>query len=342
MDLDSDLRTTMARRADAAPSPDGLLGIVLERGRRAHRRRVLSGVAAAVVVLLFGGIGITAIVRPDETRTLRISDGTRETAPPAPISVGWFPAGLGKPRVLYQGPETWSVDAGRLDAVQTVSVWVTPVAPTRLSPVTTIDVGGTPATIYWAPTKTYPDRFAELTYQRKPGQWIEVVADRAARPRVPVSQNDLVRVAESITDQPQPVEDVVRMATPAGAKIGWVIADDAGSYVGYVDAGPPPVGGPRERLSVGVLSKDSITLSTLPSEADPGSDGSEPLKPLDIPAGGRYFATPTPRFAYRVPGHPEAVLLLSVSTSSDPLASEGALRALAETARLGPDAVLAR
>ncbi|MFG1927065.1 hypothetical protein [Cryptosporangium sp. NPDC048952] len=353
-DLDTALRDLYTGRADRAPSGSDLLDAVHDRARRDRRKRMLAGIAAVVAVVLLGGLGTAIAFRPREDRTLQITDGKSMAPPPAPISVGSLPEGFVEPDVQYLGQAVWDIESHRASSALSVQVMsyqpaVRPGSGRR----ETIRVGDAEGTLYWLPPSAAADPaspdptgpFAELTYQRKPGQWIRIVAVDTVRTMSQAAVM-LVLIASGITDEKSPVVDTIRMTLPAGTTWGRVLGNGPHSRVTLDDAGtrPAAVGlndlpnshrtEQRSRLIVEVLDKDSEDVALLPRFA--GQD--RRLKSSEIPPEGIVIAIGSQlMFVHLVAGSDRAAVIIKVD-ASEPLADGGTMRTLAESVRLGVDA----
>ncbi|MFG1927063.1 hypothetical protein [Cryptosporangium sp. NPDC048952] len=365
--LDRDVRATMAHRASFAPSADGLMDAVLRRRRRQRRRQVIAGVLSLV---LLAGAGAAFVFRPQEDQTLQITDGRTDWPGPAPIGVGWLPSGFGEEKVLYLRPGVWGIGARRGEPV---AAWLSVQVMSRepeirkgTGEVRTVDVNGTDATLYWSPegeaASAGPELgnpfgpFGELTYQRKPGQWVKVAATVDTNGPLGVTGDDLVKVAENLTDEQQPVVDVIRMTLPPGTEVGRAVSGPA--MLMLVPAGAPsepvslaewpgtyntesaPAG---VRLTVDITRADDPNLTELRNTAEtrPGKRSYEELiGPVAVPPEGlTYRSGSTLWYLHQLSGHAGWLIALRVD-ASDPLASTERLRAIAETVRPGPDARL--
>ena len=373
-DLDRELRATMARRAERAPSANGLMGAVLERGRRQRRRRLMGGLLALVLVAGAGGVGAALLLHPEENRTLQITDGARKAWPgPAPISPGWLPDGFEKKPIRYLGPQAWGLSYRRANVPAWLLIEVmTPEPEVRAGSgkVSTVDVDGRDARLYWVPDHEpgdptwgteFPESlgpFAELTYEREPGQWIKVLAQNSEGGPLGLTEQDVVKIAENLNDEQQPVPDAVRMELPPGLEVGKATSGSYREDVVLVDAGTPPApagldelpdtfgDGPSDaRLLVSLTRSDSPDVKMLSPGATRELGSKEPLDFLEaseVPPEGKAFRQgPSLYFIHRVAGNDEAMVVLTVKTD-DPLASsvEG-LRAIAGSVRPGPDSLYA-
>lgn len=372
-DLDTALRSLYTGRADRAPSGHDLLDAVHDRARRDRRRRMIAAVLSVVLLAGAGGLGTALLLRPEENRTLRFADGTAVTRPgPAPIRVGWMPDGYGEQEVQYLGPDAWAIEVFREDPAAALAVQVMSHRPDDRTDGLLTRVGG--STYYWfqpgSGDTTDPSKssgpFAELTYQRRPGQWIRIVgmstADTWKRARA-----DLDRVAASITDGTTPVVDTIRLALPAGTAWGRLLAADHHSPTGtvglpeastealLVGAGTPSAAvgpydlpylhgaEPTTRLGVQIVDRGGAAVRNLPSEAARKPDGTVPPGTLPLteipPEGLLVTIRTTVAFVHPVEGDDRAAVIVRLR-ADDPLADLGTLRALAESVRLGPDARL--
>ncbi|GAA0224961.1 hypothetical protein [Cryptosporangium japonicum] len=364
-DLDRELRATMAHRASFAPGADGLMTAVLERGRRQRRRRVI---AAVLALVLAGGAGAAFVVHPEENRTLQVTDGSAPWPAPAPIRPGRLPDGFDEPRVQYLRPGTWAFDAYRTSPRAWLSVDVMTREPElRRGPGErrTVEVDGADATLYWVPPHAFGDReygteppestgpFAELTYRREPGQWVRIAASNDEGGPMGLTEADLIGIAENLTDEKQPVADIVRMTLPPGTEVGHVQDGGSRATLVLVDAGAPdePVSpadrpgtlhaGPTgARLTVLLTRSNDPELTRFnTTTATSARQRYEDLTaPVELPPGGKLFRDgPSVWYLHPLPGHDRMTIAIQVA-ATDPLATADTLRPIAQSVRSGPDA----
>ncbi|EXG81785.1 hypothetical protein [Cryptosporangium arvum] len=374
-DLDRALRATMAHRAADAPRADGLMTAVLDRGRRQRRRRLIAGVLSLALIVGGGVVGTAVVWHPDEDRTLQITDGRAPWPDPAPIRPGWLPDGFDEPRVLYLRPGTWGFDSYRTSPRAWLSVDVMSREPElRRGPGErrAVEVDGADATLYWVPTHALGDPkygteppesmgpFGELTYQRRAGQWVRIAASNDEGGSMGLTEADLVEIAENLTDEKQPVADVVRMTLPPGTEVGRVEAGGSRATLVLVDAGAPdePVSlaewpgtlntgeaGPTgARMTVLLTRSDDPELTRFnTSNATSARQRYEDLTaPVKLPPGGALFRDGSSVwYLHPLPGHDRMTIAIRAG-STDPLATADTLRSIAESVRPGPDAKFPR
>ncbi|GAA0224945.1 hypothetical protein [Cryptosporangium japonicum] len=358
-DIDTALRTLYTGRADRAPSGQDLLTAVHGRVHRDRRRRLLATIAGVVALALAGGLGAAAVLRPKEARTLQVTDGKVVGPQPAPVRVGRLPAGYGRPVVQYLAPGVWAIESTRTGSSAVLAVQVMRLEPAvRPGPGArrTVRVAGAAGTLYWLPPtggSSAPEPgnyepvgpYAELTYQRRPGQWLRIMSVAPTGSRADV-ERDLLDVAAGITDEVSPVADVIRMTLPDGTAWGRVLAYGDRARVKLVDASAPAGAvslndrpdsrgsDQRSRVTVDLVDKDSEEVRTMPLFVGQGRT----LASSEIKPEGMVFDLGTSRqFLHLVAGSDRAAVILRVDTG-DPLADVGRLRTLAESVRLGVDA----
>ena len=381
-DMEIQLRGAMDDLAADAPSSDGLLDAVHRRGRTAHRRRVLAGVAAVAAVALVGGLAVTTLTGRDEaTERLRVATpgpspsenagsasprpaGKAPKAPPAPVGVGWLPGGFPEPTVRMLGPGAWGLDTRRKEGLAALQVQVMAAKPAvRTAPGTLsdVDLAGLPGQLYWVPTHPAGDPrwghsppeaegpYAELTFARKPGQWIRIIIQNSAGDvDLGITQEDLVKIATSLVDQDRAVPDAIRVgALPDGFAWGALTNDEHGVSAGFLDAGAERKavsqdeqpnghnGSVPTTLRVSILPVDSLDLSFYL----PGQERLAPGKEADIPEGTTVSRGDGVTYAVtRLASNPK--LVVAVQAQDSLKIPEANLRALAETTEIGPDAVV--
>jgi hypothetical protein len=258
-DVDSALRSLLAERAADVPQVDGLLAAVHARSRRARRRRLAAtGLFAAVVVLL--GVTLTQVVGKEDNRLVTVSPPAplvRNGPPPSPVDFGWLPRGFGAPEAYLLGHYAWAVEAQREKPYVRIAVQVMSTEPkTRngAGKLTTVDLNGIRGSLYTVPKhdagappygNTPPEAegpYAELIFQRKPGQWVRIIAQNASGDvDMGITGKDMRKIALELQDRRRPLRDLVRFATlPPGLDYGTVTSSGSvGAAVEFVDAGAP-------------------------------------------------------------------------------------------------------
>ncbi|TQS46868.1 hypothetical protein [Cryptosporangium phraense] len=234
---DDGLKTLLAECAEDVTEAPGLVSGVHARRRRARRRMV----AAAVVALIVLAGGILLWPRADDADRLQALDRPSGAVPGAPVTVGWLPAGFAEPHAHLAGPGAWSIETDRATPIGQLAIQVLsdePVPRTKPGTLTNITLDGTPATLYTVPQHgagappytALPEAegpYLELIYQRKPGQWIRIVAsNKAGDVPLGISEDDLRRVAAGLVDGVTPIEDLVRFRSLPD---GVVLSEMSGS-----------------------------------------------------------------------------------------------------------------
>lgn len=380
-DLEIQLRGAMDDLADDAPSSDGLLGAVHRRSRTAHRRRVVAGVSAAVALALAGGASLLTLTGQDDAiERLRVATPgpspdtgsasprpmrTAGPAPGSPVDVGWLPPGFPEPTVRLLGRSAWGLDTRRDEGLAALQIQVMAVKPAvRTSPGTLsdVDVDGLPGQLYWVPVhdvgappygNTPPEAegpYAELTFARKPGQWIRIVIQNSAGAvDLGVTKEDLIRIGDSLVDEDRPVPDAIRITTmPTGLAWSTLTNDDYRTSAGFAgwDVKPAAIdqqeqpnghnGRVRTSLTVSIVPADSIDLySYLPPRTarPPAGEGPEIPDGTTISKrdGYTYAVTALAR-------DPKLVVVVQAKNSLG--IPEADLRAMAGATELGPDAAV--
>lgn len=381
-EMEIQLRGAMDDLAADAPSPDGLLDAVHRRGRTVHRRRVVVGLAAAVAVALVGGLAVTTLTGRDEAiERLQVATpgpspsegagsasprpaGRAEKAPPAPVDVGWLPSGFPEPTVRMLGPGAWGLDTRREEGLAALQVQVMAAKPAvRTSPGTLsdVDLEGIPGQLYWVPTHpagapewghSPPEAegpYAELTFARKPGQWVRIIVQNSAGDvDLGITKEDLAKIATSLVDRDRAVPDAIRVgAVPDGLAWGALTNDEHGVSAGFLDAGADRKAVSQEEqpnghngsvdtaLTVSVIPVDSLDLSVYL----PGQERLEPGEEPDIPEGTTVSRREGVTYAVtRLASNPKLVVVVQAKDGLG--VPEADLRAMAETTELGPDAVV--
>lgn len=256
-DVDAELRALLTERAADIPAAVGLFEAVHRRERRARQRR-LALASVVVVLLLLAGATVAWATQRDDRLVPTNPPARGLKAPPSPVSVTWVPAGFTTPQVSLVSRETWSIKSIRRDPLAQLTVRVAPAAlkiRTGLGTRRTITINGVKATYYTVPldlkgAKPYGQTpppaqrpMAQLTFQRKPGQWVQLdVHNVTGKPNLGVTEQDVRKIAEGLVDRPMPVPDLLRFKSiPAGVAFGSVWDNYGnGAEVQFVDPAEPP------------------------------------------------------------------------------------------------------
>ncbi|GLY05967.1 hypothetical protein [Actinoplanes sp. NBRC 101535] len=218
-DLDRLLAESMHTAADRAPSESGLLGSVHDRSHRYHRRRVVTGWAAAAVAALAIGVPF-AVTNTDTPAPVPAAD-TLVAGWTAPV----FPFTL--PQTAdRKTPVATMVDGDLIGFFETtdydeadVTITVADSAPVFTGEATTRDmtVRGHKGTLRTVNTK--PAKRLTLTWQESAGTWILLETDDTYKPK------DVVALADAMTAASIAVQPPFRLdLTPAGLQTDTVTA----------------------------------------------------------------------------------------------------------------------
>ncbi|MFG1927067.1 hypothetical protein [Cryptosporangium sp. NPDC048952] len=374
-DMEIQLRGAMDDLADDAPSAEGLLDAVHRRGRTVQRRRVVLGVVAVVAVVLVGSSLLTLGGRDEAVERLKVAtpgpsavSGSASPRPatdlgkaPSPqVDFGWLPDGFPEPTVRLLGPGAWGLDTRRDEGLAALQLQIMAAEPkVRTSPgeLTDVDLKGSDGKLYWVPVHAAGDPkwghtppeaegpYAELSFQRQPGQWIRLILQNSAGDvDTGITRDDLVKIATSLVEKERPVPDAIRIgAVPAGLTWGTLTNDDYRTGAGFVDADVRPQAVSQEEqpnghngsvatsLSVSIFPADALEITLYLPNQDPGNvtiPGGTTVTKLD----GRTSAITTLR------SNPK--LAVVVSANDDLGISDADLTAMAETTEPGPDAAV--
>lgn len=382
-DFDIMLRGVLTDLASAAPSPDGLVGAVHDRDHRLRRRRLaVVAVGATLAVTLVGAGAVTLGHRSAENsvQTIQVATpaGDRQKPAPSPVDVGWLPAGFGKSQLIMLGPGAWGIDARRggdtqlakgFAAIEIQVMAGKPIERKAPGTLTKIDVGGASGSLYWVPAHapgidqyghTPPEAegpYAELIYQRKPGQWIRIIAQNSAGDiDMGLTPADLTKIATSLVDRERPLPDVLRLALlPGNVEWGRVTNEDYGVYALFTPAATKPRAVGQEDMpnghngsvtgpvSVQVLPEDSLEVQAYaPSVSKAATANSvatvEPSPPPIAADGTVYRQDGSTAVLYRLRSNPKLVVIVREKDSFG--MSDADLRKVAASVRLGRDAAV--
>ncbi|GAA3398021.1 hypothetical protein [Cryptosporangium minutisporangium] len=372
-DLDTALRTFYADRAADARSPQGLLDAVHRRGRELRRRRMLTGVAAVLVLVVLGGSSAVALVgRDDAPQRLQVATpaGSSSTAPPCPIDVGWLPEGFPKSTVRMLGADAWALDTRREQGLAALQVQVMAARPQeRDGPGTLsqVDLNGRSGSLYWVPAHPAGEPkwgneppeaegpYAELIFERKAGQWIRIIVQNSAGDvDLGITQQDLKRIATSLVDRPRLVADAIRLGLLPGDVVwGQVANDEHRTMAGFVDADAPaqPVSQQEQpnghnasadtQVDVTVYSADApeIMFFYRPRTREEGLEFRRTHKAPPVPVDG-WVLRNEGRTSLAVPlrGNPRFVVVVSAKDGFVMPVDE--MRKVAASVELGPAAAV--
>ncbi|SHN46165.1 hypothetical protein [Cryptosporangium aurantiacum] len=372
-DLDTALRSFYAERAEDAPSDTGLLPAVHRRARRDRRRRLLTGTAVVLVLALIGGAGVLALNTRDEApQRLQVATpaGSSATAPPSPVDVGWLPDGFPEPTVRLLGPKAWGLDTRREKGHAALQVQIMAVRPQERAgggTLSRVDVGGTPGSLYWVPTHRAGDPkwgssppeaegpYAELIFERKPGQWIRIIVQNSAGDiDLELSKQDLVDIATALVDRSRPVGDVIRLGLlPGNVVWGQLANDEHGVTAGFVDADAParrvsqqeqPNGHNENvdtQVNVTVYAANAPEIDFLypPESAEDAAKFRRSGEAPPVPAEG-WVVRREGRTLFTAPlaANPKFVVVVDVKDSFGMPVAE--MRKVAASVELGPDAAV--
>ncbi|SHN46995.1 hypothetical protein [Cryptosporangium aurantiacum] len=271
-EIDALMRTMLAERAHDVPEAPGLLDGVHRTVRRHRtRRRAVASLAVALVMLIAASVAwsverdddrLVPTERPSASPSATASPSPKGlTAPASPVSLGRLPDGFSsRPTVTLDSVRSWTLTTTRVSPPATVEVQVSTVELTertnqgswrQYATTRTIDLAGTPATLSVVPHRPdWPDAehqsywgaYSELTFARRPGQWVRIEAyrgdDSSADPAV--TEADLRTIAGGLVDRPTPVEDLLRFpALPAGLTFGSLEHSSDAAGVQLVDPASP-------------------------------------------------------------------------------------------------------
>ncbi|MFI5956289.1 hypothetical protein [Cryptosporangium sp. NPDC051539] len=277
-EIENSVRLMLTERADAVPERYDLLsGVRRTIRRRRTRRRVVTGSALAVALLAAGTATwsvhgpddhLVPADRPPSPVTASATPVTGLTAPASPISLGRLPDGFGPPTVTLDSPFSWTLTATRPSPPATIEVQVSTEELTardgawqKYANFSTIEIAGTKASLATVPYhpgwpdashQSYLGAYFEVTYQRKPRQWVRIEAyDRDHETLDPkITMDDLQVIATGLADRPSPVTDLLRFpALPANLTIGALapdheVAGTASALLVYAVSAPAPVNRP--------------------------------------------------------------------------------------------------
>ncbi|GAA0224930.1 hypothetical protein [Cryptosporangium japonicum] len=361
-DMEIQLRGAMDDLADDAPSAAGLLDAVHRRGRADRRRRLIVGTVAVLAAGVIGGTSVVTVAGRHDTervQTLQVAmpAGSSRSAPPSPVSTGWLPTGFPEPTVRMLGPNAWALDTRRdegLAALQVQIMSAKPAVRTKPGRLTTIGLAGVEYSLYWVPTHapgappygtTPPEAegpYAELTFERRPGQWVRIIVQNSAGDvDLGITEDDLLRIATGLVDEPRALPDAIELGLlPGNVVWGQLKNEDYGVYAGFVDADAParPVdqneqpnghnGSVKTRVRVSVVPEDSLDISEFMrprSTPDPDGDGTVHQRDGSTTA------------LYRLASNPKLLVVVRVKTG---FMAPAEMLKVARSVRLGPDAAV--
>ncbi|GAA3382007.1 hypothetical protein [Cryptosporangium minutisporangium] len=288
-DVDTAVRAMLTDRAGDVSEVPGLLDGVHRRVRRKRNRKLAAtGVAVVLALVVTGVVGwsverddrLVPTERPTASPTAESSPSPRgASAPASPVSLGRLPAGFTRPLASLDSVHSWTLRTTRNAPPATVEVQISTVPlTTRTGPgapqakfgtTRQIGLGGGTATYYSVPHRPdwqdadhqgYLGAYSELTFARRPGQWIRIEAyggpdDSSSDPRV--TEADLLTIADGLVDRAMPLPDRLRFPPlPAGLTFGSTDdgGDGQGPSVQLVDPAAPadstnrPYGGSQWEL----------------------------------------------------------------------------------------------
>ncbi len=212
IDIDSQVRDTLADHASEAPGGGDLLSAVHARSRRytIRRRTVLGGVAASVVAVLSTAVIVASAGPPSTLEPAKSPEKSRivlapwADAPEAtkfPLTPGWLPPGA-KPPVVHGSGDFIEliVDVGDTQAF-VLAIGSKPASQidgTKDAVRKALTVNGKKAELLtpeMQPEQVSP--IATLSVERTPGQWVRIVGLGENR-----HEAVLTRVAANLRDKP--------------------------------------------------------------------------------------------------------------------------------------------
>ncbi|GAA0253207.1 hypothetical protein [Cryptosporangium japonicum] len=229
------VRTALTDWAAEVSARPGLAGAVLARNTRARRRRraLLSCVAAVVVLAGAGALWVVAPWRTPDRLVPAAPPRPADSAPPSPVDFGWLPDGFDTEQLDLVPPGVWRLTATSGREPIEVTISDQELTPTRGTGRTgTVDVNGVTATTYSVPPHEVgappygtnpPDADGateEITWQRKPGQWVRVHLHFAGGKKpLAATGEELLRVARGLRDTERRVPALVSIADPTGLHV---------------------------------------------------------------------------------------------------------------------------
>ncbi|MFG1927022.1 hypothetical protein [Cryptosporangium sp. NPDC048952] len=252
-EVDQAVRWMLTEKADTVAEPTTLLaGVHTKIRRRRTRRRALVSALAVVAILAAGTVAWSADRGDRLVPAERPTEGPG-SVPPSPVSVGRMPDGFPVPLLALDTPDSWVYTA---DTRTAPNPWIMiRVSRKRLVPseglgtYSSVRVDDRRADLYVVPPR--PQRmlsgnfkggpYLELTYQRASGSWIQISTSHSAD-TVPltITADDVVALARGITDQQDPLTDMLRFATsPPGLTMGGAYTTPQGSNYKFVDPEKP-------------------------------------------------------------------------------------------------------